>query len=202
MINLIKFLVFTFIIVLSLSIKASEASNWLKQEVDKILVAYQDPSLPNENRFLLIEQTINNNFAGKSIAINIAKKSYKNANEETRSNYINLFKRHLALNIASLMQGYSNQKYELTDSRYDEKNKVNYIDMEIYLDTGEMIVTWRVLKHKERYFVIDLIISGISLYETKRSEFNSMLKNVDNDLTKLNEELHKINESSYQKIIN
>ena len=202
MINLIRFLVFIFIIVLSLSLKASEASNWLKQEVDKILVAYQDPNLPNENRFLLIEQTINNNFPGKSIAINIAKQSYKNANEETRSNYINLFKRHLALNIASLMQGYSNQKYKLTDSRYDEKNKVNYIDMEIYLDTGEMIVTWRVLKHKERYFVIDLIISGISLYETKRSEFNSMLKNVDNDLAKLNEELHKINESSYQKIIN
>ena len=42
----------------------------------------------------------------------------------------------------------------------------------------------------------------MSLYETKRSEFNSMLKNVDNDLSKLNEELHKINESSYQKIIN
>ena len=202
MINLIRFIVFIFIITLSLSLKASEASNWLKQEVDKILIAYQDPNLPNENRFLLIEQTINNNFPGKSIAINIAKQSYKNANEETRSNYINLFKRHLALNIASLMQGYSNQKYELTDSRYDEKNKVNYIDMEIYLDTGEMIVTWRVLKHKERYFVIDLIISGISLYETKRSEFNSMLKNVDNDLAKLNEELHKINESSYQKIIN
>ena len=202
MINLVRLLVFIFIIVLSLSLKASEASNWLKQEVDKILIAYQDPNLPNENRFLLIEQTINNNFPGKSIAINIAKQSYKNANEETRSNYINLFKRHLALNIASLMQGYSNQKYQLTDSRYDEKNKVNYIDMEIYLDTGEMIVTWRVLKHKERYFVIDLIISGISLYETKRSEFNSMLKNVDNDLAKLNEELHKINESSYQKIIN
>ena len=202
MINLVRFLVFIFIIVLSLNLKASEASNWLKQEVDKILIAYQNPNLPNENRFLLIEQTINNNFPGKSIAINIAKQSYKNANDETRSNYINLFKRHLALNIASLMQGYSNQKYELTDSRYDEKNKVNYIDMEIYLDTGEMIVTWRVLKHKERYFVIDLIISGISLYETKRSEFNSMLKNVDNDLTKLNEELHKINESSYQKIIN
>ena len=202
MINLVRFLVFIFIIVLSLSLKASEASNWLKQEVDKILVAYQDPNLPNENRFLLIEQTINNNFAGKSIAINIAKKSYKNANEETRRNYIMLFKRHLALNIASLMQGYSNQTYELIDSRYDEKNKVNYIDMEVYLDTGEIIVTWRVLKHKERYFVIDLIISGISLYETKRSEFNSMLKNVNNDLAKLNQELDKKNNSSYQIIIN
>ena len=44
--------------------------------------------------------------------------------------------------------------------------------------------------------------AGISLYETKRSEFNSMLKNVDNDLVKLNEILNKKNESSYQIIIN
>ena len=202
MINLTKIAVFLIIISLSLNLKASEASKWLRQEVDKILVAYQDPNLPNENRFLLIEQTINNNFPGKSIAINIAKKSYKAADDETRKTYIDLFKRHLALNIASLMKGYSNQSYELIDSRYDEKNNVNYIDMEISLDTGKIIVTWRVLKHKERYFVIDLIISGISLYETKRSEFNSMLKNVDNDLSKLNDELHKTNESSYQKIIN
>ena len=118
----------------------------------------------------------------------------------------NFTKDNMFLNISGSMHEDlrvdSNQKYELTDSRYDEKNKVNYIDMEVYLDTGEMIVTWRVLKHKERYFVIDLIISGISLYETKRSEFNSMLKNVDNDLAKLNEELYKKNESSYQKIIN
>ena len=47
------------------------------KEIDKILVAYQNPDLPNQNRFLLIEQTINNNFAGKSIAIHVAKESYK-----------------------------------------------------------------------------------------------------------------------------
>ena len=103
----IKFVIIFFIFFYNINLHASEASNWLKQEVDKILVAYQDPNLPNENRFLLIEQTINNNFPGKSIAINIAKQSYKNAKEETRKNYIDLFKRHLALNIASMMQGLS-----------------------------------------------------------------------------------------------
>ena len=180
----------------------SEASNWLKEEVDKILIAYQDPNLPNENRFLLIEQTINNNFASKSIAIHCAKKSYQNANELEREKYIELFKRHLALNISSLMQGYSNQIYTLMDSRYDEKNKVNYIDMEVNLETGDILVTWRVLKHKGRYFVIDLIISGISLVETKRSEFNSMLKTVNYDLTELNKKLSDQNDLSYKKIIN
>jgi len=199
--KLIKIILYLSFIFFTFNSYGSNASNWLKKEVDKILVAYQTQDLPNQNRFLLIEQTINNNFAGKSIAIHVAKESYKNAKEETRDEYIKLFKRHLALNIASLMQGYSNQEYKLTDSRYDEKNKVNYIDMEIFLDTGTILVTWRVLKHKDRYFVIDLIISGISLVETKRSEFNSMLKTFDYNLVKFNKKLADQNETSHQKII-
>ena len=46
---------------------ADEAANWLKNEIDKILISYQNNELPNENRFLMIEQTINNNFAGTGI---------------------------------------------------------------------------------------------------------------------------------------
>ena len=42
--------------------------------------------------------------------------------KETKKNYIILFKRHLALNIASMMQAYSDQNYELTNSKYDSKN--------------------------------------------------------------------------------
>ena len=32
-----------------------------------------------------------------------------------------------------MMQGYSDQEYQLTNSSYDEKNKVTLIDMEIFL---------------------------------------------------------------------
>ena len=46
--------------------------------------------------------------------------------------FIDNFKRHLALNIASMMQSYSNQKYELVLSKYDNKNQVTLIDMEIF----------------------------------------------------------------------
>ena len=57
-------------------------------------------------------------------------------------------------------------------------------------------------KSKERFFVIDLLVADISLVVTKRSEFNSMLKTVDYDLSEFNKKLLSQNESSYQKIIN
>ena len=195
--------IFSLIVVLySNQLYADDASKWLKTEIDKILIAYQNNDLPNENRFLMIEQTINNNFAGTGIAKFVAGEAWKKSTKEVKNEYILSFKRHLALNIASMMQGYSNQKYELTKAKFDEKNKITLIDMEIFSNTGSVVVTWRVKESKDRFFVIDLIVADISLVVTKRSEFNSMLKNVDYDLSKFNVILNNQNIESYQKIIN
>ena len=197
-----RILIILFIFSIPLNVFADEAKNWLKTEIDKIIYAYQNNDLPSENRFLMIEQTINNNFAGSGIAKFVAGKSWNGASKDTKLEYIKLFKRHLALNIASMMQGYSNQNYELTNSNYDEKNKVSLIDMEVYSDTGSIQVTWRVKKSKDRYFVIDLLVADISLVVTKRSEFNSMLKTVDYNLDKFNEKLIAQNDLSYSKLLN
>ncbi len=200
--QILRLLTINLVILLSFNVSADEAKNWLKTEIDKIIYAYQDNNLPNENRFLMIEQTINNNFAGSGIAKFVAGKSWNGATKDTKIEYIKLFKRHLALNIASMMQGYSNQNYKLINSNYDSKNNVTMIDMEIYSETGSIQITWRVKKSKERFFVIDLLVADISLVVTKRSEFNSMFKTVDFDLQKFNEKLLAQNELSYSKIIN
>jgi len=154
-----------------------DISNYANESVSQVQIMYQNDQLD-----MLMSQ--NNN----------------ESNKDTKKIYIDNFKRHLALNIASMMQGYSDQTYELTKSKYDNKNQVTLIDMEIFSDTGSVVVTWRVKESKDRFFVIDLIVADISLVVTKRSEFNSMLKKVNNDLSKFNEVLFDQNLESYQKI--
>ena len=198
----ICFFLFSIIFIYTSQIKADETSDWLKKEIDKILISYQNEDLPNENRFLMIEQTINNNFAGAGIGKFVAGQSWSKASKETKKNYIKNFKRHLALNIASMMQGYSGQEYKILESKIDSKNKVTLVDMEIFSETGSLIVTWRVKKSKDRFFVIDLIVADISLVVTKRSEFNSTLKSIDYNLVEFNKILEEQNKESYIKIIN
>ena len=189
------------IIFFNTSLFADEASDWLRKEIDIILNAYLNENISNEERFLMIEQTINENFAGTGIAKFIAGNAWTKASKETKKNYVKSFKRHLALNIASMMQGYSDQKYELSSSKID-KNKVILVNMEIFSNTGSVVVTWRLKEAKNRLFVIDLLVADISLVVTKRSEFNSMLKNVDYNLEEFNSILDNQNEESLQKIIN
>ena len=198
----ISLLFFLFVLTSSKLILADEPSNWLKSEIDKILISYQSSDLPNENRFLMIEQTINNNFAGTGIAKFVAGEAWSKASKDTKKQYVKNFKRHLALNIASMMQGYSDQKYELSKSQVDKKNNIILIEMEIFSETGSVVITWRVKESKGRYFVIDLIVADISLVVTKRSEFNSLLKDVNYNLSEFNEILLNQNNESYQKIIN
>ena len=200
--KLTNVLIFFYLILSSSILLGNEVSNWLKKEIDIILQAYQNENLSNEDRFLLIEEAINHNFAGAGIAKFVSGDAWDKSDKETKKQYIKNFKRHLALNIASMMQGYSNQKYSLINSNYDEKNKVTLIDMEIFSDSSSIVVTWRVKKSKDRYFVIDLLVADISLVVTKRSEFNSMLKTVDYNLVELNTKLSEQNKISYQKIIN
>ena len=101
-----------------------------------------------------------------------------------------------------MMQSYSNQKYALSEAKIDTKNNIILIDMEIFSETGSVVVTWRVKESKGRFFIIDLIVADISLVVTKRSEFNSLLKSVDYNLEKFNQILLDQNNESYSKIIN
>ena len=58
--HLIKVLTVCLILV-SFNVKANEAKNWLNKEIDIIISAYKNTNLPNENKFLMVENTINNN---------------------------------------------------------------------------------------------------------------------------------------------
>ena len=191
-----------FIFFITENAQADEAADWLKTEIDFILNAYENKGTSDKEKFLMIENTINDNFAGAGIAKFVSGNAWLKADKKTKKKYIELFKRHLALTIASMMQGYSKQTYKLINSKYDKKNKVSLIDMEIYTDTGSLLVTWRVKQSKKRFYVIDLIVADISLVVTKRDEFNSLLKNVDYNLKEFNILLKNQNEESYNKVIN
>ena len=74
------------------SLFADEASDWLRKEIDIILNAYLNENISNEERFLMIEQTINENFAGTGIAKFIAGNAWTKASKETKKkpNYIDI----------------------------------------------------------------------------------------------------------------
>ena len=100
------------------------------------------------------------------------------------------------------MRGYSNQNFKLINSKKDKNQGVYLIDMEIEHNDQKTIVTWRVKESKQRFYVIDLLVSDISLVRTKRAEFNSILKKFNNNLDELNYLLKAQNSISFNNLTN
>ena len=180
----------------------NEAKIWLEEEIRKIINLYKDDNINNVKRLEAIENAINTSFAGNGIARFVVGKVWKDSSKEDRTEFVDLFKEHLYLTIGSLMQNYSSQHFEIIDSRKDKNQNVFLIDMEIEHNDQKTIVTWRVKKAKNKFYIIDLLVADISLVVTKRSEFISMLKKVDNNLKELNLLLEKQNHASYNNLIN
>ena len=67
---------------------ADEASDWLKQQIDTILDAYKNTSISKVDRFNLIEDSINNNFAGAGISKFVAGNSWSSASKEDKKEYL------------------------------------------------------------------------------------------------------------------
>ena len=147
------------------------AKNWLNNEIKKIIDMYRNDDIDTITKLDAIESAINNSFAGTGIARYVAGEAWKISSKELQDEFVILFKEHLYLTIGSLMQGYSNQEYELTDSRNDKNEGVYLIDMEIRQNDQKTMVTWRIKESKTRFYVIDLIVADISLVYTKKDEF-------------------------------
>jgi len=191
----------SFFILINFEVNAENVTDWLKSEIDFILDIYKDENLSKADRFKNIEDTINKNFAGAGIGKFVAGQAWSLADDETKKQYIKLFKRHLTLNIAAMMKGYSNQTYKLLNTKVDNANKVSLVDMEVQDKTNKLLITWRVKESKNRFYIIDLLVADISLVVTKRSEFNSMLKKANYDLNFFNNTLNNQNEIGYNKLV-
>jgi len=200
----IFFLLLSFIIFSTNNVKAntSDAQYWLNSEISKIINLYRNNNINMEEKLNAIQSTINESFAGNGIARFVAGNAWQLAEKETQKKFVTLFKEHLYLTIGSLMESYSNQSYELVKSVEDKNKDVYLIDMEISHNEQKTLISWRVKKSKEKFYVIDLMVADISLVITKRAEFNSMLKKANNDLKELNYILTKQNIESYDNLIN
>ena len=104
--------------------------------------------------------------------------------------------KYLDINVKKIRKKYNKTNIEIFNTGVG-----NSSEQKIFNDISSLIITWRVKQSKERFYVIDLLVADISLVVTKRSEFNSMLKNVNYNLKELNVLLEKQNNESYIKLI-
>jgi phospholipid transport system substrate-binding protein len=114
---------------------------------------------------------------------------WKTATPQQQAEFQKLFKSYVVQLYSQRFSEYKGQKFEVTGSRQDDADTI--VSSKVLPADGgqEVTVDWRVRNSGGRYRVVDVIVAGVSMSMTQRSDFASVIQqgggNVDALLTSL-----------------
>ena len=116
------------------------------------------------------------NFDVPSISRFVLGKYWKQASLDQKKKFIKAFRNYVVKTYSSRFNEYSGEQLTLLNFENESNPKIFLVHTALERDDAAMIkVDWRIGKKKDRYVILDIIIEGISLAVTQRSEFVSVI---------------------------
>lgn len=103
---------------------------------------------------------------------------WRTATPQQQKDYMTAYEPFLIKNYVGRVAKYSGQTYKLTDSKPTEDGAV--VGMTLHTPDGsapDVVVNYRLSKVADGFKVIDIVVEGVSLLNTQRSEFSSVVSN-------------------------
>ena len=136
-----------------------------------------------ENQF---GELFDKNFDVPSISRFVLGKYWKQASLDQKKNFIKSFRNYIVKTYSSRFNEYSGEKLTLLNFENESNPKIFIVHTGLERDDAPMIlVDWRIGKKKDSYVILDIIIEGISLAVTQRSEFVSVIDQNEGNIDQL-----------------
>lgn len=116
--------------------------------------------------------------------------NWKAATPAQQQEYLKLFKQMIIKVYSKRFSDYKGQKFEVRSSRKEAKDSMvtSYI---IPTSGPEVRVDWRVRNKGGSYKVVDIIVEGVSMAQTQRADFSSVIQNGGGKVEALLEHMRK-----------
>ena len=132
-------------------------------------------TLTNAEREANLRGILKSYFDVRSIGKWVLGRHWRRANARERAEYLRLFEDLIVNNYAQRFKDYSNEKIKLmgTASRGQTAIVKSVIER---AGQKPIRVDWRVTYPDGRYKIFDIVVEGVSMIQTQRSEFSSVIR--------------------------
>ena len=150
------------------------AQTYVDGLAQQVLAIVKDSNTDKAERSKKIETLFADKVDMDFIAKFVLGKAWRTATPEQQQAYIAAYKPFLLKNYASRLAKYSGQTYSLKKTRNDGNASV--VTMEIQDSNGQaFLVDYRLREQNGGFKVLDIVVEGVSLLSTQRSEFASII---------------------------
>ncbi len=155
----------------------SDPGGFVQQLGDEAIATLTGGDVTPELRKERFRTLLEKNFDVPAIGKTVLGRYWKVATEAERTEYLALFENFLVANYAKRFAEYSGQKFELRGTRPEGGDNLTVQTLVKQPSGGEPArLDWLVRPDGDAFKILDLKIEGISMAETHRSEFASVIQ--------------------------
>ncbi len=132
--------------------------------------------LPLTERLVRFRQLFHADFDGPGIARFVLGRYWRSASEEEQQEFLKLFEDYVVFVYGTRLSNFNGETFKVRGSRTDDSGTL--VSTDIISPGGEapIKVDWRLVADKGAFKINDVIIEGISMMVTQRSEFASVIQ--------------------------
>ena len=157
--------------------EVSEIRAMTKEKVDLIIHTLKDTSLSKKEKKEGILKTIDGLFDFNLMArLSLGKENWKPLSKSKRKEFSKLFVERLKQSYLDKLDLYTDEEVVVGEAKQTKKNRVEVLTFLVSKDDKKEM-TYKLYKSKKKgWLVYDVVVLGVSIVATYRSQFSGILK--------------------------
>lgn len=191
MIMIKRALFLSLILITSVSVlnAGEKAKQFIQGLGDEAIMILSNKSYTAQEREDKFDVLFRRGLAIQKIGAFAVARHWRQATNEQRIRYLKLFSKIIVQTYSKRLSQYSNEKFAVTSVRENEDNSFTVMSEVRRQEGPPLNLQWRVILVKGDLKVVDVVIEGVSMLITQRSEFSSIITKKGNGIEGLIEEL-------------
>lgn len=159
----------------TLASSAEEAAQFVRDFSGEAIAMLSDPDVTPMQRDRAFRRLLNDGFELDIIGKFVLGRHWRRASEAERAEFQQVFKDYLVAGYARQLGAYSDEEIRVGQAQ-PQGDRGALVTSKIIRAEGEDIrVDWRLRQTDESWRIIDVIVEGVSMATTYRSEFSSVI---------------------------
>lgn len=155
--------------------KAADPASFVDNLAKRAIPVLTDASIPQAEREAQFRSLMKEGFDTREIAQLVLGRYWRQASDEQKRDFVGLLEDYLVRLYAARFREYSDVSLEVAGVRDEPEGAI--VQSTLVRPSGPPVkLDWRVEQQGGRYSITDLVVEGVSMVITQRSEFASVIR--------------------------
>lgn len=158
------------------TVEGEKAEIFMTEIGNKVINLLTDKSISQQERASQFQYILETKFDVKAIGKFVLGRYWKHASKEEKEKFLTLFKASTVASYATRFSEYTSEKFEVVGSRTEKDGGVTVLTRIVRPNGQAILIDWKIFEKKGELRIYDVILEGISMSITQRSEYAAVIQ--------------------------